>query len=140
MSSAVLASSNSGYPLLDAFWTMLWLFLWIIWIFILFRVLIDVFRSDDMGGWAKALWVIFLIILPFLGVLVYLIVRGSSMQKRDVAQAKANDAAMRSYIQDAAGGGGSTAEELTKLADLRDKGVLSAEEFEAQKAKLLATS
>ena len=126
------------YPLLNLFWTMLWLFLWILWIFLLFRIIVDVFRSDDMGGWAKAGWVIFLIILPFLGVLVYLIARGGSMQKRDIAQAKAADAATRQYIQQAAGSTTSSAEELHKLADLRDRGVLTPEEFEAQKAKILA--
>ncbi len=139
MSAALpVLADDWHYPLLNLFWTMLWLFLWILWIFLLFRIIVDVFRSDDMGGWAKAGWVIFLIILPFLGVLVYLIARGGSMQKRDIAQAKAADAATRQYIQQAAGSTTSSAEELHKLADLRDRGVLTPEEFEAQKAKILA--
>ena len=139
MSAALpVLADDWHYPLLNLFWTMLWLFLWILWIFLLFRIIVDVFRSDDMGGWAKAGWVIFLIILPFLGVLVYLIARGGSMHKRDIAQAKAADAATRQYIQQAAGSTTSSAEELHKLADLRDRGVLTPEEFEAQKAKILA--
>jgi uncharacterized membrane protein YcjF (UPF0283 family) len=126
------------YPLLNLFWTMLWLFLWILWIFLLFRIIIDIFRSEDMGGWGKAGWVIFIIVLPFLGVLVYLIARGGSMHKRDIAQAKAADTAAREYIQQAAGSQTSSAEELHKLADLRDRGVLTQQEFDAQKAKILA--
>jgi hypothetical protein len=133
-------ASDWHYPLLNLFWTMLWLFLWILWIFLLIRIIMDVFRDDEMSGWGKAGWVIFLIILPFLGVLVYLIARGGSMHKRDIKEAQAADAAMRSYIQSAAGSGssGGTAEELQKLASLRDSGVLSQQEFDAQKAKLLA--
>ena len=96
MSAALpVLADDWHYPLLNLFWTMLWLFLWILWIFLLFRIIVDIFRSDDMGGWAKAGWVIFLIILPFLGVLVYLIARGGSMHKRDIAQAKAADVATR---------------------------------------------
>jgi hypothetical protein len=129
------------YPLLGMFWTFLWFFLWIAWIVVLFRVIFDIFRSKDMGGWGKALWVIFVIFLPFLGVLVYLIARGHSMGERDLAEAQAQETAFRAYVQDAAatsGGGGGSADELTKLADLRDRGVISEDEFQAQKAKLLA--
>lgn len=127
------------YPILGIFWTALIVFIWIAWIFLLFRVFIDIFRSDDMGGWAKALWAIFVILVPFLGVFIYLIVRGRSMTERDVAEAKANDQAFRAYVQDAAGsGGGGTADELSKLAELHKSGVLSDEEFQAQKSKLLA--
>jgi hypothetical protein len=135
--SKVLAE-DWHYPLLNLFWTMLWLFLWILWIFLLIRIIMDVFRDDEMSGWGKAGWTIFLIILPFLGVLVYLIARGGSMHKRDIKEAQAADAAMRSYVQSAAGTSTSTAEELQKLASLRDSGVLSQQEFDAQKAKLLA--
>jgi hypothetical protein len=91
-----------------------------------------------MGGWAKALWVIFIIVLPFLGVLVYLIARGGKMQEHAAASAKKQDEAFRSYVQDAAQGQGS-ADQLAKLADLKDKGVLSEEEFQAEKAKILAS-
>jgi type VI protein secretion system component VasK len=136
MTSAMpLASQN--YPLLNLFWTMLWLFLWILWLFLLFRIILDIFRSNDLGGWGKAAWLIFIIVLPFLGVLVYLIVRGRSMADRDQRQAKDADAAMRTYIQSAAGSSTSSAEELSKLAALRDQGVLTDAEFAAQKAKLL---
>jgi hypothetical protein len=126
------------YPILGIFWTMLIWFLWIAWFVLLFRVFADIFRSDDLGGWGKALWCIFTIFVPFLGVLVYLIVRGDSMTHRDVQQAQQNEAAFRSYVQQAAGSGGGTADEVAKLAKLRDDGVITAQEFEQQKAKLLA--
>ncbi|MCB0967371.1 MAG: SHOCT domain-containing protein [Ilumatobacter sp.] len=129
------------YPLLGIFWTMLLVFLWVAWLFLLFRIFADIFRSHDMGGAAKAFWSIFVIILPFLGTLVYLIARGDGMAKRDLEIAQKNEAAFRSYVQEAAGstgGGTSTAHEIAKLAELRDSGVLTADEFEAQKAKLLA--
>jgi ABC-type multidrug transport system fused ATPase/permease subunit len=137
MSAAPLGAAQD-YPLLNLFWTMLWLFIWILWIFLLVRIILDIFRSHDLGGWSKALWVIFIIILPFIGVLVYLIARGSGMQKRDVRDARAADQEMRSYIRSAAATPASTAEELSKLASLRDQGVLTEAEFDAQKAKLLA--
>jgi hypothetical protein len=126
------------YPILGLFWTMLILFLWIAWLMILFRVIIDVFRSADLGGFSKALWTIFVIVLPFLGVFVYLIVRGDKMTSREIADAQANRAAFDSYVRDVAGGGGGAADELSKLADLHSKGVITDEEFAAQKAKLLA--
>jgi hypothetical protein len=138
MPAALPALADSGYPLLDVFWTMLWLFLWIIWIFLLVRILIDVFRSHDMNGWAKAGWTIFLVVLPFLAALIYLIARGGSMHERDAQQAAAADQAMRAYVRDAAGSSSSgTAAELEKLASLKDRGVLTESEFQAQKAKLL---
>lgn len=125
------------YPLLGLFWTMLYWFLWIAWLILLFQVIVDIFRSDDMGGWAKALWSIFVIFAPFLGVFVYLIARGRSMGERRAREAQRNEAATRAYIREAAGSGG-TAEELEKLARLRQDGVISEQEFERQKAKLLA--
>jgi ABC-type multidrug transport system fused ATPase/permease subunit len=126
------------YPLLGAFWTMLWFFLFIIWIIILFRVIVDIFRSRDMGGWGKALWLIFVIILPFLGVFIYLIARGKEMGERDMQEAQARDQQFRGYVQEAAAGSGdSAADQLTKLADLRDRGVISDSDFEQQKAKIL---
>ena len=138
MSAAPLGAAQD-YPLLNLFWTMLWLFIWILWIFLLVRIILDIFRSDDLGGWSKALWVIFIIILPFIGVLVYLIARGSGMHRRDVRDARAADQEMQSYIRSAAAATPpSTAEELSKLASLRDQGVLTEAEFDAQKAKLLA--
>ncbi|MET0714054.1 MAG: SHOCT domain-containing protein [Mycetocola sp.] len=121
------------------FWTFLWFFLWIAWIVVLFRVIFDIFRSKDMGGWGKALWVIFVIFLPFLGVLVYLIARGHSMSERDLADAQAQEQAFQAYVRSAAAtSGGGSADELTKLAGLRDQGVITDAEFQQQKAKLLA--
>jgi hypothetical protein len=130
--------SAYSYPLLGAFWTMFWLFLWIIWIFILFRVILDIFRSRDLGGWGKAGWLIFVIVLPFLGVFVYVLARGKQMGQRDVEDAQARDQQFRAYVQDAAAGQTSSgADELAKLADLRDKGVISQSEFEQEKSKIL---
>ena len=128
-----------GYPLLDVFWTMLWFFLWILWIFLLVRVFMDIFRSHDLGGWGKAGWSIFVIILPFLGVFVYLIARGGKMAERDVREAQAQDEAFRGYVREAAKGGG-TAQELAKLADLRDRGVISEADFQRGKTKVLGQS
>lgn len=125
------------YPLLDFFWTMLEIFLMVLWIWLAIAVFIDIFRSHDMGGLAKALWVIFVVILPFLGILVYLIARGGQMHERAAAQAAHQQKAFDSYVRQTAGSTGHL-DELTQLADLRDKGVLTQEEFDAQKAKLLA--
>jgi uncharacterized membrane protein YcjF (UPF0283 family) len=130
----------SSYPVLDAFLTMLYFFLFIIWIWLLIMVFMDVFRSHDMSGWAKALWVIFIIILPFLGVFVYLIARGGSMHDRAAAQAAQQQKAFDQYVKQAAGTPGETsADQLHKLADLKSQGVLTDAEFEAQKAKILAS-
>ena len=130
----------SSYPVLDAFLTMLYFFLFIIWIWLLIMVFMDVFRSHDMGGWAKALWVIFIIVLPFLGVFVYLIARGGSMHERAAAQAAEQQKAFDQYVKQAAGTPGeSSADQLHKLADLKTQGVLTDAEFEAQKAKILAS-
>ena len=132
-----LASSYS-YPVLGAFWTILEIFLFVLWIWILIYVFIDIFRSHDMSGWAKALWFLFVLFIPLIGVLVYLIARGGSMQERARQQAQQQDQQFRAYVQDAAGSG-NTADQLTKLADLRDRGVITADEFERQKAKILAS-
>ena len=112
-------------------------FIFCAWIMCLFYIVGDIFRSHDMGGLAKALWVIFVIILPFLGVLIYLIARGGSMQERAAAQAQRQQQAFDSYVKETAGSSGS-ADELAKLADLKAKGVLTDAEFDAQKAKLLS--
>jgi hypothetical protein len=131
-----LASSYS-YPLLGAFWTIFEIFLWVIWIWILITVFIDIFRSHDLSGWAKALWFLFVLFIPLIGVLVYLIARGDKMHEHTVQAARQQDQEVRSYIQQAAGAP-STADQLTKLADLRDRGVITAQEFDQQKAKILA--
>jgi hypothetical protein len=134
--SIILAATD--YPALNLFWTILEIFLWVMWFFLLFRIIGDIFRSSDLGGWGKAGWLLFVIILPFLGVLVYLIARGATMHERDARQMQANEDAFRSYVQEAAGTTPSTADELTKLADLRDRGLLTEAEFSTQKATLLA--
>jgi ABC-type multidrug transport system fused ATPase/permease subunit len=132
-----LASSSNSYPLLDAFWTILEIFLWVIWFWILITIFVDIFRSHDLSGWGKALWFLFVLILPLIGVLVYLIVRGGSMHERAVQQVQRQDEQFRSYIQETASSQ-SSADQLAKLADLRDRGVITAEEFEREKAKILA--
>src|ERR1700678_3526047 len=126
----------SSYPVLDAFLTILFFFLFIIWIWLLITVFMDVFRSHDMSGWAKALWVIFIIILPFLGVFVYLIARGGKMHERAAAQAAQQQKAFDDYVKKAAGSE-SSADQLAKLADLRKQGTITDAEFEAQKQKIL---
>ncbi len=132
-----LAASSSSYPLLNVFWSIFIFFLWVLWIWILIWIFIDIFRSRDLSGWAKALWFLFVLFIPLIGILVYLIARGGSMQERAAQQAQQEDQAARAYIQEAAGEG-SSADQLAKLADLRDRGVISAEEFEREKAKVLA--
>jgi membrane protein implicated in regulation of membrane protease activity len=133
-----LANSSYSYPLLGAFWTIFEIFLWVLWIWILIYVFIDIFRSHDLSGWGKALWFLFVLFIPLIGVLVYLIARGGKMQERARQDARQQDQEFRAYVKDAAGSG-SSADQLAKLADLRDRGVISAEEFEREKAKVLAT-
>jgi hypothetical protein len=134
-----LAAASSSYPLLNVFWTIFEIFLWVIWFWILITVFIDIFRSHDLSGWAKALWFLFVLIIPLVGVLVYLIVRGDSMHERQMRQAQVEDQAVRSYIQQtAASSPASAADQLEKLANLRDRGAITAEEFEREKAKILA--
>jgi ABC-type multidrug transport system fused ATPase/permease subunit len=128
----------TSYPLLDAFLTMLWIFLFIIWIWLLIMVFTDIFRSHDLSGPGRALWVVGIIIFPLLGVLIYLIARGNRMHQRQMEAAQAQHAAFREYVQEAATGTG-TADQLAKLADLRDRGVITGEEFQQGKAKALSS-
>ncbi len=129
--------ADSSYPLLNVFWSMLIFFLWVIWIWILIWIIIDIFRSHDLGGFAKALWFLFILFIPLLGVLVYLIARGGKMHEHAAREAQQQDREFRAYVQQAAGSQ-SSADQLAKLADLRDRGVITAEEFEREKAKVLA--
>ena len=122
----------------QVFWSMLYFFLFFIWIWLLIVVFGDIFRSDDLGGLAKALWVIFVIVVPYFGVFVYLIARGRKMSEHAAQAAQAQDAAQRAYIQSAAGAAPSTADELSRLAELKAKGVISDAEFEQAKAKAIA--
>jgi len=133
-------AASSSYPVLNIFWTMIEFFLWVLWIWVLIWIFIDIFRSHDLSGWAKALWFLFVLFIPLIGVVVYLIARGDSMHERAVSQARQQDAEFRSYVQQAASDSpASSADQLAKLADLRDRGVINAEEFEREKAKVLAT-
>ncbi|AXE82956.1 SHOCT domain-containing protein [Streptomyces atratus] len=132
------------YPLLNLFWTMLWFFLWIMWLFLLFKVISDIFRSDDLGGWGKAGWLIVALVLPYLGVLVYVIVRGKSMGKRDIKEVQQREAAFKAYVREAAGTSaasgpqkGGHVDDLAKLAELKDKGAITDEEYQRAKTKLL---
>jgi hypothetical protein len=135
-----MLAATYQYPILDFFLTMLEFFLFIIWIWLLIMVFSDIFRSHDLGGWAKALWSIFVIVIPFLGVFVYLIARGGQMHERAAEQAAAQQKAFDQYVKQAAGTPGeSSADQLHKLADLKSQGVLTDAEFEAQKAKILAS-
>ena len=134
----LLASGSYQYPLLGVFWTIFEIFLWVIWFWILITVFIDIFRSQDLNGWGKALWFLFVLFIPLIGVLVYLIARGGKMHERAVRDARQQDQQFRQYVQDAAGSE-SPAEQLAKLADLRDRGVITPAEFEQQKAKVLAS-
>ena len=127
------------YPLLGLFWTILWFFIWVAWLLVLFKVIFDIFRSRDLGGWGKALWAIFVVIIPWLGVLVYLIARGRSMTERDLERAQEQEDAFRDYVQKTTtSSAASSADELSKLAQLKAQGVLTDAEFEQQKAKLLS--
>ena len=134
-----LAADSSSYPLLNVFWTIFEVFLWVIWIWILVAIFIDIFRSHDLSGWGKALWFIFVLVIPLIGVLVYLIARGGSMHERQVRDAQQEQQEFRSYVQEAASSG-TSADQLAKLADLRDRGVITAEEFDREKAKILASN
>lgn len=135
----MLATTSYNYPLLDILWTMLEFFILFMFIWLMIMVFSDIFRSHDMGGGAKALWVIFVIILPPIGILVYLIARGGSMHERAVKQAEDQQKAFDAYVKQAAGSSGSnSADELAKLADLKKQGVITDAEFDAQKAKILS--
>jgi hypothetical protein len=128
----------ADFSLADLFWAMLWFFLFVIWIWLLITVFADLFRDHELSGWAKAAWVLFIIILPFLGILVYLIARGDKMTERNLQRDANQDAEFTEYVQDTAAEGGGTAAEIEKLHDLHDKGVLNDDEYASAKAKALA--
>ncbi|MFD9935180.1 SHOCT domain-containing protein [Streptomyces massasporeus] len=127
------------YPLLSVFWSMLLLFLWIMWFVLLFRVVVDIFRDDDMSGWAKTGWLVLTILLPFLGVFIYVIARGKGMGRREIAQARAQQEAFDARIRQAAGTEGRTSsvDELAKLAEIRDRGGITDDEFRKAKELVL---
>ncbi|OII64961.1 hypothetical protein BJP40_18375 [Streptomyces sp. CC53] len=128
------------YPVLGAFWTVMWIFLWVLWIVLLFRIIADVFRDDTLGGLAKTGWLIFVIVLPFLGVFVYVIARGKGMGRREAEHAQAQRQALDDYIRETAGAGagsGNHAEQLARLSELRSRGEITEEEFRRAKEKVL---
>lgn len=128
------------YPLLSAFWTMLWFFLWVLWFVLLFRVIVDIFRDDEMSGWGKAGWCLFVVCLPFLGVFVYLIARGKDMGRREMSQARAQQQAMDAYIRETASSGSrpSSADELARLSEIRARGDITEDEFRRAKELVLS--
>ena len=128
---------GADYPFLDVFWTMLVFFVWVAWFMLLFRVIGDVFRRHDIGGGAKVLWLIFVIILPFLGVFIYLIANNKGMTERSIARAQAQQQQFDQYVQSAAGSGGAAAE-IDKAKQLLDSGAITQAEFDAIKQKALA--
>jgi len=129
----VLAAFGDG----QVFWSFLVFFFWIIWIWLAITVFVDIFRSRDLSGVGKMVWVLLVVLIPYLGVFAYLLLRGGKMHERAVEAAQAQDKAFRQYVQNAAGAGNgrSTADELHRLADLKDRGVITDAEFERLKAK-----
>ncbi|MBY8879038.1 SHOCT domain-containing protein [Actinacidiphila acidipaludis] len=128
------------YPVLGAFWTAMWVFLWVLWIFLLFRVVLDIFRDDSMSGGAKTGWLVFVVLLPFLGVFVYVVARGTGMGRREQRHAESQQKAFDDYIRKTAGAsdGGGHADQLARLAQLRADGTLSEEEFQKAKERVLS--
>ena len=124
----------ADYPFLDILWTLIIFFAWVIWIWIAITVLADVFRRHDIGGWHKAAWIVFVIVIPFLGVLVYLIAQHDGMRERSVKQAESQKQAFDTYVRDAAGG---SAAEIAKGKELLDAGTITQAEFDAIKTKAL---
>ena len=127
----------ADYPFLDVFWTMLVFFVWVAWFMLLFRIIGDIFRRHDVSGFAKVLWLIFVIVLPFLGVFIYLIANNQGMTERSIARAQAQQQQFDQYVRSAAGSGG-TAAEIDKAKQLLDSGAITQAEFDAIKQKALA--
>jgi len=128
----------TGYPLMDIFLSMVYFFCWVLWFMLMFWIIMDIFRSDDLSGWAKAAWLVGVIVLPIVGILVYLIVRGGSMRERQEGRARAQDAQFRAYVRDAAASDANTpSDELAKLAGLHQRGVINDEEFARAKTRVM---
>jgi hypothetical protein len=118
---------------------MMYFFIWVVWFFLIFRIAVDIFRDDTLGGWGKTGWLVLILVVPFVGILIYLIARGHDMGARDAAQQQASQDAFKTYVQQAAASApADTVGQLHKLSELHDKGVLTDSEFAAQKAKVLA--
>jgi general stress protein CsbA len=129
----------ADYPFLDVLWTMILFFTWVAWIWILIVIFTDLFRRRDVSGWGKAAWVVFLIVLPFLGALVYLIAQHDGMAQRQADAARGQKAEMDEYVRSVAGSGGGPAAEIDKAKQLLDSGAINQTEFDALKAKALAS-
>lgn len=131
----------TDYPLLNVFWTILWFFVWILFLMLIFRIITDIFRDDQLSGWGKAAWTIAVVLLPFLGAFVYLIARGKGMGERDMRAVEKRDEEFRAYVREAAAGSGGSrqngADELAKLAELRNRGDISEAEYQRAKTKIL---
>ncbi|EST38350.1 hypothetical protein N566_07835 [Streptomycetaceae bacterium MP113-05] len=127
------------YPVLGAFWTVMWIFLWVMWLILLFRVITDLFRDHALGGWAKAGWLVFLIVVPFIGVVVYVVARGTDMARRERRRTEEQMESLNASLRDAAYDDSNRAEvdRLTRLADLRKRGDLTESEFQTAKEKIL---
>ena len=130
---------GADYPFLEVLWTMFVFFAFIIWFWILITIFADIFRRHDTSGFSKVLWIVFVIILPFLGVFIYLIANHDGMTERNIERAKAQQAQMDSYVKSVAGSGGAAAE-IEKAKGLLDSGAISQAEFDSIKAKALAAS
>lgn len=128
----------ADYPFLDVLWTIIIFFLWVLWFWLLFTVFADIFRRSDLSGWGKAGWLIFTIVLPYLGVFVYLISQHEGMTQRNIQRAQTERAQFDQYVREAAGGGGGSAAEIEKAKQLLDSGAITQAEFEAIKQKALA--
>ena len=131
------------YPLLSVFWSLLWFFLWIMWFILLFRIVTDIFRDDELGGWTKAGWMVFVIVLPFVGVLIYVIARGRGMGRREHAHVRARQEEIDDYIRKTAGSGhgrSGSVDELARLSEIRARGDITDEEFRRAKELVLSGS
>jgi hypothetical protein len=135
--STVIAAST--YPFLEVFWTMLIFFAFVVWLWILFTVIIDIFRRHDTSGWAKVAWIVLIILLPYLGVFVYLIAEHKGMTERAIKQQEKAQAQMADYVRSVAPGGDDPAEQIAKAKQLLDQGTISQAEFDTIKQKALAT-
>ena len=128
----------TSYPFLDVLWTMVIFFIWILWFWLLFTVFADIFRRHDLSGWGKAGWLVLTILLPFLGVFIYLITQNVGMTERNLERSRAQRDQFDQYVRQTAGGGGGAAAEIEKAKQLLDTGAITQAEFDALKQKALA--
>jgi Short C-terminal domain/Phospholipase_D-nuclease N-terminal len=134
----VLAILAADYPFLDVLWTLLIFFLWVMWFWLLIGIIGDVFRRRDIGGGKKTVWLIFMLFVPFVGVLAYVLANSDGMAERNLERARAQQQQVDAYVRETAGSGGAAAE-IDKAKTLLDSGAITQDEFEAIKAKALAT-